>query len=359
MSWAAIASAVVVAGASAGVAAASAPDFANPAQSSRKTVLAALQALPHQRKLEMAARLGIPIDYLIPKGKHKVSIEEALEQGAISQTVYNAYKQKGIKDIKIPGGQPESADFTGYGDADIQGELSRQMAEVELELQKKYGKDFIAEALKQQEMADPAGTEARRMLFEEINAMTDQERARPVTDALDRQIEEELALGSGLSDDARGAVADTLARRGGTTLSADDIEAELEGGLAGESRKRARLQKALGYFGSGVTPEDVDYREDQQDMANMASFLGGRTPQSQFSSMAGGQKGATPVVQGAELPGVPQNLQGVAQAGALQNYQLGVKQAANQVSPWFMGLNAVAQGAQLAGKAGWQPFGQN
>lgn len=348
MSWAAVTSAVVVAGASAGIAAASAPNFPDAQKSSRRTVLAALNALPEQKKIDAAAKLGQSVEFNFGKKKpvyEEMPIEEARNSGKISQVEYAKLLQDGKTTVSVQTGWKQgtkTADFTGWGDADIQGELQRQLAEVELDLQKKYGKDFIAEALKQQALADPEGTEARGMLADQINSMADRERKRPVATALDSQIFDEVKRGRELDDDSLAAIAETLKRRGDTTIQTGDVEHKLEAGPEADARLRARLGKAMGYYGSGVTPTDVNYRDKQQTLANMASFLNGRTPQSQFSSLAGGQQGAAPQPQAAPTVGLPGNLTGVAQGGAVGQYQAGVKAAANSVSPWFAGLSAAA-----------------
>lgn len=385
--WAGIITAVVGAGLSAGLAAASAPDFPDPTKSSRATVLAALRALPGQRAVEQAARLGTSVDY--PTGRmvrqfetRNMSLASALKEGFITQQEYNRHLNSTLTqgkggvgppnsnidpnttmiDVQIPKGsvaETRHVDFTGYGDADIQGRLARANAANTLELQQKYGEDFAREALRQQALADPEGTAARALLADKINEMeaARKTRERPVAEALDRSVMDEVDLGRGVDSATQDAIARTLARRGDTTLETGDVSDEMARGLQGEERLRQRLQKGTGYLSSGVSPEDAAYREEQQSLANMANFLGGRTPQSQFSSLSGGQQGASPQARAPGLPGVDPNLmQQGAQAG-LQNYSAGVRAAANQVSPWFAGLNLAVNGANAAGAAGWKPFG--
>ncbi len=353
MSWAAISATVIGAALAAGTAYATRPEFGDPGKTSRRVVMANLKALPDQRKVEAAARLGEEVTFDTGrKQRVKMPIAQALEEGWITQAQHDNLLRHGRKNVKVKTTSEKTVDFAGYGDADIQGGIQRGLAEGQLELQQKYGEDFIREALKQQEMADPEGTAARKMLAEEINQMADQKRERPVADLLDEQIGSELGLGRGIDDDTRNAISSTISRRGGTTLSTGDVESGMEEGLDADVRLQQRLAKALGYYGSGATPADVDYRTDQQNMANMASFLQGQTPQSQFKSLAGGQQGATPTPQAAPLPGVSPNLGRQGQAAALQNFQLGVQQTANQVSPWFAGLGAIAKGAQVGAQAG-------
>ena len=377
-----ILTAVVGAGLSAGLAAASQPDLVNPAKSSRRAVLASLRALPGQRAVERAARLGEAVDF--PTGKMedvfetrqmtRTQLEEARSADQISPQDYNRFDralrdQEAARDRYQPGAegpeptvsvkiktgtrsQTRHADFTGYGDADIQGKLAKQLAQIQLDLQKKYGADFVTEAKRQQELADPEGTAARRLLASEINRMEDERAGRQhlVANRLDAQVLDELQRGQGVTAEASDLTNRLKARRGDVSA---DVLADLEGGMAGEARESERLQKALGYLGSGATPQDAAYRERQQGMANMASFLGGRTPQSQFASLSGAQQGASPVPRGPSLPGVDPNLMGNAQQAGLQSYQAGVHNAATQVSPWFVGLSGLVKGVQAynAGRA--------
>lgn len=366
----AVLAAIISAGLSAGLAYATRPEFADPAQSTRATVLASLRALPGQRAVEQAARLGTRVDY--PTGKSQrtyenrsMSLQDALAGGHISQTEYNrlvnpassAYRgnlQTGdpvdpattMIDVRVPTGvrqQTREADFTGYGDADIQGRLARAMAENGLELQEKYGLQFVEEALRQQALADPEGTEARALLADKINEMeaARKERQRPVASRLDAQIADELARGRDVDPEADEIARAVLARRGGTTLAGGDITGELESGPLGDERLRQRIQKGTGYLSSGVSPEDAAYREEQQSLANMASFLAGRTPQSQFSNLSGGQQGAAPQFRGPSLPGVDPNLQQNATQAGLGNYSQNIRNVSTQVSPWFAGLSGV------------------
>lgn len=401
MSWAAIASAVVGAGLSAGMAAATAPEYASPTKSSRKTVLASLKALPGQRQVEAAARLGQKVDY---QADNWLTPKQARDQGFIDQDTFAKLRAKEkamdedgwfeggpfgggagvnfVSDLIAPGSSmgylaetplrtsdgkikinvgKRRADFTGYGEADIQGKLARDSAQTMLDLQGKYGEDFIREALKQQEMADPEGTAARALLADKINQQeaARKTRERPVAEALDASVMGDVKLGAGVDDDVRASIERTLARRGGTTLTGDTVAAGMEDGLAGEQRLRERLQRGMSYLGSGTSPQDAAFREEQQSMANMASFLAGRTPQSQFASLSGGGAGASPMPTMGGLPGVDPNLMQNAQNAGLQQYSQGVRAAANQVNPWFAGLSAAINGVNTAGAAGVKPFGRN
>lgn len=374
MSWAAIAATVVGAGLSAGVAYASQPELVNPASSSRKTSRAALKALPVQRQVESLARLGKSGTY---HADNWLTPKQALKQGFIDQEAYQKIVNELIatgrmtgqatgpatgylektpvrkigRELKINVGK-RTADFEGYGDADVQGKLAGDLARTGLDLQKKYGTQFAAEAANQAALADPEGTKARQLLASEINRMEDERQTRqhPVSDALDAQILDELKRGRNTSPDMEAITARLRDRRG--DVGADvDLADNLTRGSAGERRLTSLLQKGTSYLGSGATPEDTAFREKQQSLANMSSFLAGRTPQSQFASLSGGQQGATPGFNPPSLPGVDPNLMSNAQQAGVQSYTAGVRNAATQVSPWFVGLSALTKGAAAAGTA--------
>lgn len=370
---------LIAAGLSVGMAAATAPDYANPASSSRKVSNAQLRALPGQRQVEQAARLGQKVEYDTGKvtsgwEKQEMSAAEALRAGHITKAKYDQITKAtrgprgngpltptldpettmvNVRVKTAPKAVTRTADFTGYGEADVQGKLARSMAEIGLDLQKKYGADFVAEAKRQQELADPEGTAARRLMADEINRMEEERktRQRPVAGMLDSQVIGELQRGTGLGDPATASIEQVLRDRGDTTVGAGDIAGELESGPEGEARKQARVQKALSYLSSGASPEDAAYREKQQSLANMASFLGGRTPQSQFKSLSGGQQGAAPQPVGPALPNVGPGGQAQANAAGLETYAQGIRNTANNVSPWFAGLSLLTKGLSTAGGA--------
>lgn len=374
MSWAAIAAAVVGAGVNAGVAYASRPDQPDPAKSSRRTVLADLKTLPGRRMVDQAARLGIAVDY--PTGRAKQqwvnkSLSDALADGDITQETFDRYLKSGRRGrrtfspdsvIKVKGKlTPETAhaDFTGFGDADVQAKMARQMADIQAELSRKYGQQFVDEARKQQEMADPQGVAARRMLASEINRIESerQNAQRPVADRMDAQILQELQAGRGITPEASAAAADIVRRRAesgsGGNVDLAGIEEELTTGPRGQQRLQERLQKAMGWLSSGATPEDVDYRRRQQSMANMANFLSGRTPTAEFGALSGAQRGATPMAQGPALVGMNPNIQQFGQQAGIQQLNVAANQAANNVNPWFAGIAGLlkAGGAAAGGGA--------
>lgn len=357
---------------SAGLAAATVPSPGRSpdlARSSRQAVLADLRTLPGRRQVEAMARLGLSGDYLTGRNEliapSRVSDEQrALMNQAgirpgrvISVAQAEVLERLGLQAIRRTG--TAHADFTGLGDADVLGRIAADTARNELDLQREFGGQFIDEALRQEALADPEGTAARKLLAEEIRRMSGEERARPVAGKLDELVLQELQAGRELTPDTDAIAQAVAARRGATGDRATvDLTSELEQGPAAEARLRERMAHGLSQLSSGQTPEDIGYRDRQQNMANMAAFLQGRTPQSQFGALRGAQQGPAPNAQIGPLPGGDPNAAGTFAQAGLHNYNARVAQARNTVSPWFAGLNTAVRGATAAGAAGWQPFAQ-
>lgn len=348
--WAAIIGSVV----SAGLSAASQPDVPDGASSSRKVSRAEIETLPGRRAVERAARLGQAVDY--PTGQSEgiyetrsVPIEEAVRSRRITSGQARTLRERGQTEYTYQhrvGSRPETrrADFTGLGDADIEGELLRAGADIQLDLQRRYGEDFARAAAEQVRLSDPEGAQAREMLAAKILEQDEarKTRQRPVAEALDAQLRGELALGRNLAPADAALAEDVLRRRGGTSLSGGDVSRELQRGSAGLAREQGRINESMRYLGSGATPQDAAFREEQQSLANLANFLGGRTPTSQFSNLSA--PGATPLAPAPSLPRISPDQSAANQIG-VSDYTGRLRNAANQVSPWFIGLNAAINGA--------------
>jgi hypothetical protein len=377
---------LAISAASTGYAIASAPGMPkNPdmGAASRAGIEAEAATLADRRRLEAAAQQGTSTTYQtagqtvkqdrqfaqVPNGRTGRSGQQLFtlvpyekadweEGGKYAQ--YGAPKliTKKVK-VKIPAGTKE-VDFTGYGEADVQGAVAKQNAQNMLDLQKKYGSQFIEEALKQQELADPEGTAARAKLWDLIQEQANDQPDRPVATLLDNQVREQLAAGKGLdrisADVLREAVAKAQGARGESGGSVEQFSEPLTTGFAGQARLDAAQQKALGWLTSGATPEDVQYRRDQQTMANDAAFVNGQTPESQFQNLSGAQNGPAPVYNGNPLPRQNSNAGGAMQQAEMQSWQTQAGAAASQVSPWLAGVSAMLRGAGAAGNAGWKPF---
>lgn len=357
-----------------------APGMPNLAAASRETAEAQANALPTQRAIAAAEQQGRSVDYQSAAHKEKTQTAFVPSEGA-SVTVngktftmpgrggswvpydpkewepggkYNPNGTQAVQprlknqNINIPA-QTKTADFTGYGTADIEGQLARQQADIESELGKKYGVQFADQARQMQELADPLGTQARAKEYEMIKDSLDHPKPiNPLSAGLERDIDAQLKAGSGLDSMSREmldkAVADASKSRGGGGPSSGSIAADMGQGYEGEARRQAGIDKAQGFVGSGQTPEDIQYKRDQQDISNLGAFTSGQTPQSQFGAIAGAGQGSTPVVNGQKLPGLPANAgaSGAGYAASAAGAQ--AQQQSNQASPYFAGLSALLSG---------------
>lgn len=365
------------------------PDAPDLAKASRAGTEAEARMLPMRRMLESAARQGtsvtipnypahdaqqrfvkVDVGWEIDKGK---SIRNQLLGGfaqrkrKYEEVPYVAsewqpggkYADKGTPDVfwktvHIPEG-PKSFDFSGYGEAEVQGKVARDMAQLGLDLNKKYGSQFIEESLKQQELADPEGKAAREKLYELIQRQAGDDPERPVADLLDRQVSSQLSAGKNL-DATSSAVLDeairqALASRGGGDMSGTAWADPLTTGFEGQQRLDAAQQKALGWLSSGATPEDVDYRRGQQTLSNLSSFAQGKTPQSQFAAMSGAQQGPAPMQTGPRLPSGNGSTGQATQNAAMQTWGTQMNNASNQASPWMAGLSMLLSGTGAIAKA--------
>ena len=251
------------------------------------------------------------------------------------------------------------ADFTGFGEADVQGKIAEDYADLMIELGDKYGLQFVEEARKQLELSDPEGMAAREKMGQMIEQQADETPERPVADLIDQQVGEQLEAGNRLdamSRDVLDASLQDALRARGQTGSVDQFAQPMETGLAGDARRQAGIQKALGWLSSGATPEDVQFRREQQNLANMGAYIGGRTPQAEFANLSGAQQGATPMRGGSQLPTMNQNAGQSSQQAALNDWQTQMGYESGQANPWMAGLSGLLGLGSAAGKAGWQPL---
>jgi len=327
------------------------PSQPNLSSSSRELSNTQAQLLPWLRGMEAAAAKGEDYTFALPPGIRASDLlssplfaqggEFEGLQGIIMRTIQDGIGANGKYTIS----------FKGYGTADTQGKLATQNAQNALALSHKYDSQFIQSALEQEKLADPEGFAARQRMHELITEQADREPNHPVSDLLERQVGDQLKAGRGLDDFDKEAldraVAQATGARGGAGEGAN-FEQPLTTGAMGEARATAARRKALAFAASGSTPEDIDYRRRQQDMANLSSEVNGVTPQSQFATLSGAQNGPTPQVNGNALPTMPGNT--VAQAGA--NAVTGYNQAMAQPNQWMAGLSALLNTAGAAGQAG-------
>ena len=365
------------------------PDQPDLAASSAELANANAQLLPIRRALEAAAQQGKSVTVTVPEHFDEVESawvpnppsmwqmsgrtptntgqwvpyksEEWAAGGKYNADGKTAAPKTKVKRIKIPEG-PETFDFTGYGEAEVKGKLADAMAKVQLGLSQKYDSQFIEQALEQQKLADPESFAARSRMNDLIQEQIGRPLNVPVADELNRQVQAELsAAGSGRLDPAmerllmQGAGAAQGARGGASSTNPADFAQPLTTGFAGTERKLGAIGKATGELAGGQTPEDIAYRREQQDLANLASFVAGKTPQSQFSSLSGAQTGPTPFSPGQTLPVMPGNSAG-AQGAAINAWNTQMDAQANQTSPWIAGLTSLLGVGKTAANLGWQPL---
>lgn len=235
-------------------------------------------------------------------------------------------------------------DFRGVGEIDSQADYAKQMAQVGIDLQKKYGVQFAEESARQLELADPEGAAARKLLFSEVKRIAEQKPDRKLAKTLDAQIGQDLAAGTGLNSGETSALERTLMlREARGDAQAANVADMLTRGEAGAARLAGRQQKALGYQTSGVSPEDADYRKTQQDMSNMGAFLAGTTPTAQFQQLSGAQQGAAPMRGGAPLTNVGGNT-GSGANFAQNQFSTQSALASNTANDWFGMLSLALKG---------------
>lgn len=356
------------------------PTAPNLASANRAVSNASAALLPVQRQMEALAQQGAAGDVNMPwTEQRQVQVVQMPGLGGRNGNIGGytipyvpeewqpggRYAHLGIQPNVVTTTQPVQhqtmhVDFTGVGSADVQGEVARQMAKAQLALSGKYDPQYIEEALREEKLADPMGFDARAKESELIQKLINNPPGHPVADLLQSQMEDKInAANSGhLTKDSReqldSSVQVALAARGGASPTAD-FERPLVTGFAGEQRKQAAAGAANAWLASGQTPEDVDYRRHEQEIADLSAEINGATPQSQFLSLSNGGAGPVPLTQTQPMSQLGPN-NGAGAAGAEGAYGTTVNNANQQVPTWTTGITSALNLAQLAGAAGWAPF---
>lgn len=292
------------------------PDQPDPAQGYIAGINADLETLPARRLIEAAAQLGRSIT------------------------------------VDIPGKGPQTFDFTGLGDADYAAQYGDQLTQQLLALQQELGPQYVEQRLKELEAADPEGAAMRSRLWQNIKSGVEAgPTSRPGNEEMARLIQERLDRGGTLDPSVEHEISQSVLGKQtamGNYLG-NAAGAEEAGALsaASEAQRSEAQQQALAFLTGGLAPEDVAYREGQQNLSNLGAFLSGETPVAQFGQLSGAQSGAAPFQTGGPLPGVNPN---AGWAGI--NNQMGVWNANQQlnnsmVNPWMAGIAGGAQGANL------------
>jgi hypothetical protein len=358
-----------------------APDLT---QATRAGVEADAETLPIRRQIEAAARAGRPVTYQAPEQRlrtnavrHPVTnkwvqynaedwqpggqfFNLALEQenknrerrgkAALTAENFNPSPRVQERTINVPA-QDKTVDFTGLGEADVQGKIATGMADVYAELSRKYGVAFAEEARRQLEQSDPEGTAARKNMLDLIQKQIQDKPERPVAELLDQQVASQLSAGSGMDEMSRSLLDDAVNRAlsDRSQRAGMDFSEPMTTGFEGMARQQAAAQKGMGWLAGGSTPEDVEYRRTQQNLSNLGAFINQQSPVTQFHNLSGAQQGATPFKPGTAMPNVTGGDQGSAQF-AQNVWGTQLNNSLQSVSPWITGLSALASGS--AGMAG-------
>jgi hypothetical protein len=254
-----------------------------------------------------------------------------------------------------------TVDFNGYGQAQTQGTIASQEAAGQLALAQQYDPAFIASALQQEQEADPQGAAARQAENALIQQQIQNNPDQPVADLLQSQITSRVNAGKGLDDfdtsTLNNAVQQALGARGGGAAGADYAQ-PLTTGLPGAQRQLQGEQEGISELGSGTTPEDVTYRREQQNLANLSAQVNAQTPESEFRSLSSAQSGPTPGVAGPAQPLTPGDTTGAAASSSLGSFGTQLQNLQRQSNPWLAGISTLLSGAGAAGSAGFKPLAQ-
>ena len=189
----------------------------------------------------------------------------------------------------VPSSQA-SQSFAGLGTADIEGQIMQELAQGQLTEAQKMDPQFIAEALAQEQQADPQSFAARQQMYNLIQQQINNPPQSPVSNEMEKQVEAKVNAGQNLTPDEQSLLDTAIAQRGGTSAPTD-FSQDLTTGFQGEQRGLANAQAGTNWLASGETPEDIQYRAEQQNLANLSNYVSGQTPQSQFKSLSGAQSG--------------------------------------------------------------------
>jgi hypothetical protein len=175
----------------------------------------------------------------------------------------------------------------------------------------------------------------------------------PLSSTLENQVDAQLKAGAGLDSQSQDVLNSALARANADRaggVAPEDVATSMMTGAEGEARRQAAIQKAQGFLSSGSSPADIQYRREQQNLANLSSFVGGRTPESQFQQLSGASQGTTPLVGAQQAPTMPGGASQLGGEYSVAGYQAGTK-AASTPNPWMAGISSLLSSVSGLGKA--------
>jgi hypothetical protein len=277
------------------------PDPPNIAGANEAGVWADIETVGLRKLVANAAKYGKSVTLMVP--------------------TFDAEGNKTLDEAGNPKMREVTYDFAGSSDADATreemefgAEAADFMAKTMLEVQQKYGKDFVKQRIEELKAADPTGYEVRQMLGDAAK--------------------EDLARGTELSPE--------LARQ----VTQQERAAQAARGNIFGSAPAAAEAMSLG---------DAGFRMRQQRLANAASFLSGTTPVAQFGQISGAQAGASPFNPMGIQSGITLNPNAGAQGQqwAMNTYNQQMNFAANQqpIGSQLLGMAAGIGGQALGGWA--------
>ena len=270
-------------------------------------------------------------------------------QGQLSSIPAGTTVYKDSKGNVVPQSVAET-NFAGYGQADIQGQIQKQLAEGQLANAQKYDSQFIAEQLAQEQQANPQGVAARSAIYNDIQKQINNTPKSPVADTMQEQIQGRVNAGGGLTPEEQAVLNEAVNSSGASNQP--DLSGGLTSGFAGQERALKNAGSGAAWLGSGDTPQDIQYRSDQQNLSNLSNYISGKTPESQFSQLSGAQSGPTPNTSTNYLPSY--NGEAAANMGAqagADRYGQQVQQSLNTANPWTSSLSLALKAAPVVNQA--------
>ncbi len=257
---------------------------------------------------------------------NREGIEAAIRYLPAQKVIEGLAYKGGSGSVQLPGGETIGVDFSGFGDLDRQEiELesmrrsSEALAQMQLDIQQRFGREMNLEHIKRIKEADPVAYELRQ--------------------ALNRVSLDELNKGSDLSD---------MAKR--------DVEQSVRGGQSA----RGNVYGAANIGQEALAKFEVGQRLLTQRMSQAQSIALGTPLTAQYGNISGAQQGAAGFNPMQAQQGIGLNPNAGAQAAqfASSNYGTYVQGMANQSNPWMEGLGIIggvaAQAAGgYAGGIGW------
>ena len=238
------------------------------------------------------------------------------------------------------------ANFSGNSYADIQKQLMTQADQGQLANAAQYDPQFIAQALQEEQLANPQGVTAASELNQQIQNQINNPISSPVANELDRQETEKVNAGNNLTPEEMAMLNQDMSGSAGITGTGNkspDLSQAMTTGFAGQQRQLGNEMSGASWLASGQTPADIQYREQQQNLANLTDLISGKTPESQFSSLSGANNGPTPNAGTTAQPGYNMNAASQGANAGLQQYN----NELSQPSPWTAGLSGVLGAASV------------